>query len=61
VDVFCCFDGFPDVAGMADVDVGYNVYSVENAISWPPRVLGTADHWFFSLVSLICSEILVDM
>jgi hypothetical protein len=60
--MICYFDGFVDDAGMADVDVGYDVCSVEvSAMFCLSGVLATADLWFFSLVFLICSEILVDM
>jgi hypothetical protein len=52
--MFCYFGGFLDDVGMADVDVGYDVCSVEiSAMFCLSGVLATADLWFSSLVSLI--------
>lgn len=54
VDMFSYFNGFLDDAGMADVDIGYDVCSVAvSAIFCLSGVFATARLWFSSLVSLI--------
>jgi hypothetical protein len=64
VGVFCYFDGFPDDAGMVDPAIDYDFCSSEvDAVSCrvSAECLSTADRGFSSLVSLMCSKILVDM
>jgi hypothetical protein len=58
VGVFGYFDRLSDYAEMVAPDVDYDFRFVKvNAV----ECLSTANRWFSSLVSLVCSVILVEM
>lgn len=64
IAVFCYFNGFPHDAAKAGLDLDYDpcpVLSQMMLCSVSLEYSATAICWFSSLVSLMCSKVLIDM
>jgi hypothetical protein len=60
--MFGYLDCFSDYAGMVAANVGYDFCFVKvSTVSGTLECSDSADRWFSSLVSLMCSAILVEM